>query len=168
MSIRLATTKDIDMVYQMMYHEVKTGNNQFFVPETEDSRHLHVSNQGITLLYEKNNIIGGYLILRKPFQDVDNLARDINFPPENYNLVAHMESLLVTDSFRGQGIGKKLMIQGEHILKQQGFYYLLATVHPENMGSLKTMLSLDYEMIATKEKYGGKIRHIMKKELLSC
>ena len=165
MSFRLATIEDMDKVFEIMHHEVEHGNNVLFVPETEESKKTHVGQCGITLLCEQGQELSGYLIMHIPNDGEDNLARDIGLPVEEYKKVAHMESLLVSPSFRGQGIGKQLMAQGEKILVAQGYIHLMATVHPENMGSLKTMLSLGYEIIMTKEKYGGKTRHIMKKEV---
>ena len=165
MTYRLAQVADMDRVYDMMYQEVENGRDGFFVPETEDTKPLHVSSTGVTLLCEKDSVLVGYLIMRKPHNAQDNLARDIDLMTCEHSKVAHMESLLVESVYRGQGIGRDLMSRGEQLLVAEGYCHLMATVHPDNIGSLKTMTSLGYQNIMTKEKYGGHIRHIMHKQI---
>ena len=43
----------------------------------------------------------------------------------------------------------------------------MCTIHPDNIYSMQNALKLGYKNILTKEKYGGKIRAIMLKEVAS-
>lgn len=44
--------------------------------------------------------------------------------------------------------------------------YSYATVHPDNLASLKTLEKIGYKKYKEKLMYGGKIRYIMRKELV--
>ena len=44
--------------------------------------------------------------------------------------------------------------------------YSYATVHPDNLASLKSLDNIGYKKYKEKLMYGGKIRYIMRKELV--
>ena len=60
---------------------------------------------------------------------------------------------------------KKLMKLGERDAAALGYRHLMCTIHPDNAASLKSALSLGYRIVKTVEKYGGKTRHILIKDI---
>lgn len=79
--------------------------------------------------------------------------------------VAHMESAAVASAYRGRGLQGKLLQKAEEIERARGSKYLMATVHPENVYSLRNLLKAGYECILETDKYGGLPRKVLCKSL---
>ena len=60
---------------------------------------------------------------------------------------------------------KKLLKYAENLIDPTRYTYLLATVSPDNIPSMKTLTKLGYEVMMTKEKYEGVLRNIMMKKI---
>ncbi|HJE19958.1 MAG TPA: GNAT family N-acetyltransferase [Aliicoccus persicus] len=93
----------------------------------------------------------------------DHLADDIGIDKEG---TIYSEVSLVHPEYRGQQLQTKM---GKYLiddLKQSGnFKYILATVAPDNIPSLKDKFKLGFRILKTKYKYGNKLRHIMMLDL---
>ena len=107
---------------------------------------------------------GGFVV-DIPGESEHNLGWDIGFDLEQRRRVVHMDTAVVAEGWRGLGLQHRLMQACEKELSHRGWEYLLATVHPDNIYSLNNARKGGYEVMATKEKYGGKLRHIMMKKL---
>ena len=81
--------------------------------------------------------------------------------------VAHIESAAVRAEYRGNGIQKKLIEYAcDYLCRKCGnIRYAMATVSPDNIPSLKSFEKAGFKIMLTKEKYGGKLRHILKREI---
>ena len=112
--------------------------------------------------------LAGVFALAFPGFDEENLGRDIGLADDELFFVAHMDIAAVRTSFRGHGIQKMLMQKAEKDASALGFRYLMCTIHPDNAASMKSALSLGYEVALTKKKYGGLIRNILLKDLQAC
>lgn len=165
--IFLANESQIDDIYSIMTTvAAQMDHPEYYVIDDRDYVARHISQEGFTLLWQEVDAIAGFLIIHLPTPSApSNLGHDLSFSPIQLQGVAHMESAAVLPQFRGQGIQKKLLSAAENSLRAQGFRYSLCTVHPDNLPSLQSLLSLGYQVSATKLKYGGKLRHIMQKEL---
>lgn len=100
-----------------------------------------------------------------PGSDTGNLGRDIGFKEDQLMQVAHMDTAVVSSDYRGYGLQKRLMEFAEEDLRKAGYRYLCCTAHPENIYSKNNILKQGYQIMATKEKYGGFLRNIFLKEL---
>ncbi|HBG12936.1 MAG TPA: hypothetical protein DDX68_16840 [Clostridium sp.] len=58
-----------------------------------------------------------------------------------------------------------MMKTAEEELRKQGYRYLMCTVHPENRYSKNNIIKQGYQVVLTKEKYGGYVRDILLKKL---
>lgn len=116
-------------------------------------------------LAEENAEIAGILLVTTPGMDPDNLGHEIGMDPDALMQVAHMESAAVLSKYRGNHLQYELMKNAESSLKSKGYHYLMCTIHPDNRYSLQNAQNLGYQIIDTKKKYGGYIRHILKKEI---
>ncbi|MCD8396938.1 MAG: GNAT family N-acetyltransferase [Lachnospiraceae bacterium] len=114
----------------------------------------------------ENNRLAGIFTVAFPDDEPKSMGHDIGFSLEQCRLLAHMDSAAVLPEFRGFRLQYRLMAAAEEELRGMGFHYLAATVHPENHASKDTMLRLGYQVMATKEKYNGNLRHIMLKALI--
>ncbi|WP_312446357.1 GNAT family N-acetyltransferase [Lacrimispora sp.] len=109
--------------------------------------------------------LAGVFIAALPGSGEENLGRDIGLSEEELGKVAHMESVAILPGYRGNGLQYSLMKTAEEELLKQGYRYLMCTVHPENRYSKNNMIKQGYEVVLTKEKYGGYLRDILLKKL---
>ncbi|MCD8075730.1 MAG: GNAT family N-acetyltransferase [Lachnospiraceae bacterium] len=110
-----------------------------------------------------NGELAGVFTVAFPGDGPKSMGYDIGFCPEQCRRLAHMDSAAVLPKFRGFQLQYRLMAAAEEELRSMGFRYLAATVHPDNRASKGTMLRLGYQVMATKIKYNGALRHIMLK-----
>lgn len=162
-----AVPGDVDAI-QALKETVSRGmeHPEYYVTDDRAFVERHIACEGFTLLWREQGELAGFLIVRFPREAPDNLGRDIDLSPALLPKVAHMESAAVLSKFRGHGIQGALVTAAEEIARDMGCWYAMGTVHPANVPSLSTMQELGYEIVATKEKYGGKTRHIIWKALI--
>lgn len=99
-----------------------------------------------------------------PGIDADaHLADDVGIEKEG---TIYSEVSLVHPDYRGQQLQTKMGTFLIDILKQSDeFSYVLATVAPNNIPSMKDKFKLGFGIVKTKYKYGNKLRHIMMLDL---
>lgn len=165
--IRLADESQVDTVYSIMSGVAgQMEHPEHYVIDDRDYVARHIAREGFTLLWVEDETVAGFLVVHLPRADEEhNLGNDLGFSPAQLAQVAHMESAAILPAFRGRGTQKKLIAAAEERVAALGYRYSLCTVHPDNLPSFKTLVSLGYQVAATRLKYGGKLRHIMKKEL---
>lgn len=95
-----------------------------------------------------------------PAADEEELGRDIGLTEEDYAQIIYSEISNVHPDFRGNHLqtrmGKCIMEQ----LNASAYRYVLATVAPGNIPSMKDKFALGMRIYNVKEKYGGKLRYI--------
>ena len=96
----------------------------------------------------------------------ENLGYDI-FPKDTNALekVLHMDSSTVLPEHRGHGLEAKMIAYAESLVDTSKYHYSFATVAPDNPASLKSLERNGYQVMVTKEKYGGLMRCVMMKTL---
>ena len=79
-----------------------------------------------------------------------------------------MDNAGVLPKYRGNHLQESLIFKAESIMKERdiSIKYSYATVHSDNLPSLKTLEKAGYKKYKEKLMYGGKIRYIMRKELI--
>jgi ribosomal protein S18 acetylase RimI-like enzyme len=163
--VRLATADDVMAIHQVM---VKAAGALcecalFFVDDEAFIRQ-HLAARGFILVALRKIEIVGFIMVRVPGADQDNLGRELGLAKADLSRVAHLESVAVLPIYQGKGLGRLLVTRAEERLAQDGFRYLMCTVAPGNLPSLHNFQALDYRIVATRPKYGGLQRHIMLKE----
>lgn len=121
---------------------------------------------GYKAVLKDTKTVAGIFIVSLPGLKDENLGRDIGLNKEELLKVAHMESVAIRPQYRGNGLQYALMQAGEKDLKNMGYHYFMCTVHPDNAYSKKNVMRQGYQVVLTKEKYGGYIRDILLKELV--
>lgn len=138
----------------------------------------HVSEEGFTLLAEteESEKLAAFFVVDFPgvrelsgnllsLETAENLGIEAGLDERERLLVAHMDSVAVDPEFRGHHLQGRLVEAAERELSGRMQKFLLCTVHPDNYASLHTMQSHGYRVIATKEKYGGTLRHVLMKKI---
>lgn len=177
-TIRRGTQEDADAVFELM-QSVKSSmeHSEWYVTDTKEYIENHLNEQGMVLLAEtQEGKLAGYFIVDFPAvrlqtqkdDENDNLGKELKLNEKNLALVAHMDSAAVDPEYRGHHLQHRLLKAAEELLQELPYEYYLCTIHPDNQASLQTMLRAGYVIIATREKYQGKLRHILykKKEIV--
>ena len=163
---RVAEAKDAQKIHNLMvevYEQLE--NKSLYVCDDLAFVKRHISHEGFTVVAcTKEDKIVGSLILRIPDEE-DNLGKDIGFSEEKCQSVIHVESAVVAPLYRGNALQRRMLQIAEAMIDRVKYSYLMATVSPENPASYKTLESLGYELIVTKEKYDGLMRRIYRKAL---
>ena len=163
---RVAEAKDAQKIHNLMvevYEQLE--NKSLYVCDDLAFVKRHISHEGFTVVAcTKEGKIVGSLILRIPDEE-DNLGKDIGFSEEECQSVIHVESAVVAPLYRGNALQRRMLQIAEAMIDRVKYSYLMATVSPDNPASYKTLESLGYELIVTKEKYDGLMRRIYRKEL---
>lgn len=107
----------------------------------------------------------GLFMVALPGLEKNNLGHDLGFSEEKLLKTAVMDSAAILPEYRGHHLQYRLMQAAEAELRKRGYLYLTSTVHPENHSSHNTLTRQGYQVVATKEKYGGLLRDILLKEL---
>ena len=102
-----------------------------------------------------------YHITYFPFDDPENLGRDLGLSAENLPYVAHLDTIAVAADWRGRGLARSLNARALDSLRGMPYRHACATVSPYNVSSLRVLLSAGLVVCALKEKYGGALRFIM-------
>lgn len=143
-------------------------NQQWYVIDSAEyySHHLEEGKGvGYKAVDTETGKIVGIFIAIIPETIETNLGYDIGFIEEKAKRVAIMDTVAILPEYRGKNLQYRTMLAAEKDLKEQGYQYLLCTVHPENHFSLHNVQKQGYEIVITKEKYGGFLRHILLKEI---
>lgn len=144
------------------------NNKQWFVADDiEYTTRILCANHGLgyKAIEMDTKTAAGIFIVSFPGMKEENLGRDIELAGVELEKVAHMESVAILPAYRGNGLQYALMQRGEADLRKMGYRYLMCTVHPDNSYSRNNIIRQGYEVVLTKEKYGGYIRDILLKKL---
>jgi len=175
--LRRSSTQDISSMINLIFdvHD-HLKIKEWFVVDDPDITRKNLENEtswGYLALEAETKELAGLFIANFPGTADYNLGNDILSQPdlpesaqENFlRTIVHMDTAAVSPKYRGHHLQRRLMEYAEADLKSAGYTRLMGTVHPENQYSLGNALSLGYRIMATKEKYGGYLRHIMMKEI---
>ncbi|MDY2815603.1 MAG: GNAT family N-acetyltransferase [Bullifex sp.] len=160
-TVRKNTTKDkaawllFERTYDMMENKEFFAFDPAYTPPQE----------GFTYEIYDGPTLAAAFSMTFPGLDEENLGYDTGMDESELMKVAHMDVAAVDPAYRGKGMQKKLMELGERDAAALGYRHLMCTIHPDNAASLKSALSLGYRIVKTVEKYGGKTRHILIKDI---
>ena len=132
----------------------------WFAVDDETFMRRHIAEQGFTLKAVVEGELAGFLTVRYPKGDTDNLGDYINLSEEEKMFVVHMESAAVLPEYRGLRIQNQLMAKGYELLKGTEYKYVMGTAHPDNQFSVNNFRKLGYKVVAEVEKYGGLRRYV--------
>jgi len=162
----ICSKDDIPLINDLMNHiDLEISNPYIFVKDDKTFIEDHISKKGFTIKATTNHKMVAFLIVRYPRKEADNLGKDVRIDPEDYDNIAHMESVVVVPNHRGNKLMLKLLKKAEKELLKQEISYSLATVSPKNKYSLINFLKRDYVVRKIKKKYNGVERLILFKTL---
>lgn len=165
-NIAYATEADVFEIKDMMDKALATAEPGWYVADDMDFIRRHIKKEGYTLKYVIEGKTAAFLIVRRPGLSQDNLGYCFGtISEEKLNNIRHMESVVVAEDYQGRGLHRKLLQKAEFIEKAQKTECLMATVHPDNIFSLRNFAQEGYECLLETEKYGGLKRKVLFKSI---
>lgn len=155
--------KDIFYIMQSVYEGL--SNKEYYVYPEITSIKEYVDNGGFILkIVEKNRIIGT-MIVTGIIKNGD-LIKKINL--DRKDLVCEILNVAILEEYRGNKLSSKMLKIAEEKIKKtysENTIKLIATVHPNNLASLKSFIKNGYEIVDKIVMYNGKERLVVVKEI---
>lgn len=176
-SIQTAVPEDCRGLYRLMTDTAASVQNKdWFFPDSLEFIKTHIKDRGLILKacpdepergtgMPVQDRLAAFLLIRFPGSSEDNLGTYLRLPEQELLQVAHMETVAVAADFTGNGLQRKLLIEGEKAAAAAGYRHFMATVHPDNHYSLSNFQRLGYKKIAEALKYGGLRRWVLEKSI---
>lgn len=159
--IEYATINDLPAIMNIMHTALGlVEDKSWYAVDSEEFVAKCIEGQGFTLKAVVDGNIAGFLTVRYPWMEEDNLGDYIGLSDEEKMYVAHMESAAVLPEYRGLRIQNQLMARGFELLKETKYRYVMGTAHPDNVFSVNNFHKLGYEIVADVKKYGGLRRYV--------
>ncbi len=165
--LRIVEKEEAETIYQVMQEVYeRLENKALFANSDMDYIRAHIEAEGFFIgAYDASGKMAGNFMVRYPMEAEDNLGRDIGLAPEELCKVVHMESAVVLPEYRGQHLQVRMLQYAEHRIDRARFGYFMATVSPDNPASYRSFEQNGYQLMMTKEKYGGLIRRVYCKKV---
>lgn len=162
--IRQASVGDQDTILKIMdISRNALPNKSLFIADEPAFVQRILTHDGFGLLaLDFSGIPAAYLLALFPGLSEENLGRDLCFQPDQLLQTAHVESLAVLPAHWGHHLQQSL-ISCALLLLDSSYPYLMATVSPQNLPSLKSFQACGFQIQAQKEKYNGHMRYILLK-----
>ena len=166
-TIEYADLEDLPAIMNIMHTALGlVEDKSWYAVDEEDFVAKCIEGQGFTLKAMVDGNIAGFLTVRYPWKDDDNLGDYIGLSEKEKMYVAHMESAAVLPEYRGLRIQNQLMAKGFELLKDTEYKYVMGTAHPDNVFSVNNFQKLGYEIVADVTKYGGLRRYVFSQRII--
>ena len=108
--------------------------------------------------------LAGVLACCYPGLDEDNLGHDLGYTEAELMRVCLMDIGAVAPEHRGHRLEQRMLLFAEDYIAGTDYVHLLCSVSPHNPASLHSVQKCGYQIMLTKMKYEGHLRHILLKE----
>ena len=136
----------------------KLERKEFFIPFTEEEiEELFKENK--TMIYgafDNEKLVGTAQLYLEGWDYINEIKKEINLVS---NKAVEIGGYLVLEKYRNKGIMKELQKRLIKEAEEQEIEYILATAHPENVPSNKTLESTGAKIVKT-TKLGEYLRNI--------
>lgn len=116
----------------------------------------------------RNGDLVAYSVLTFPGVSPSNLGREFGVPENELLRVAVLDSTVVHESVRGNGLQRYFHSLRENRAYQFGCLHIYSTVHPDNYFSQRNLELSGFTIQFTRPMYGGLMRHCLAKRLNPC
>ena len=154
--------QQVDNLIEVVLNELE--RKEFFIPfSKEENQRFFDENFGLTLgVFDGNKLVGMAKIYINQCE-LSSYKHELQIADKN---VCELGDYLVMKEYRGHGIMKTLQSKLIELAKQLEYDVVIATVHPENIASIR-VLSKHLSIAKTITTKNGYLRYLMKL-ILSC
>ncbi|WP_269411635.1 GNAT family N-acetyltransferase [Lentibacillus daqui] len=160
-TIRYLTMEDLPQVKWLQ----DKAKNKFLQLLTDEEFTFILNGNGFMIgVFVEEKLIA-FRAMLIPELDEEHLGIDIGLKQEDLPKVMYSEVSCVDPAFRGNHLQTMMGELCFERVDTEKFQYICTTVAPHNIPSIKDKLALGMEIVGLKEKYGGKLRYILMKQL---
>ena len=123
------------------------------------SSHFGARGESLGLFTQDRLVAYGSLTLPRA-EDLDNYARNLDWPPERAGRVALLSAAMVDPSHRGQGLHPALISARIELARERGAPELLVRAAPANALSRRTLLAHGFALVWLGVQAEGSLRHV--------
>lgn len=155
-TMRLMSLDELNSVVELQnYVYEQLPNKRVLYRDTYEDMHEDLLSGGkiIGVFNEKNRLIA-YRYISFPGENNKNLGYDIKLPETQLDKVVHLETTVVHNDYRGNGLQSLTLQHATSLTKSLGYRHLLCTVSPQNFYSLYNVMKNGLKIKALKRKYG--------------
>ena len=167
--LRPARTDELPAIMEVMHAAMRSmAHPEWFFPDEEDYMRDHIDGPGGFCLVAEapGGTLAAYFTVKFAGLDSGALGRKLGFSEQELLRTAQMDSCCVTPRYQGNHLEGRLLLAAEARLRGTPYRHFVGTVHPDNAASLYTALHRGYRIArANCRCYGGKLRHIVQKDL---
>ncbi|WP_368653184.1 hypothetical protein AB4Y30_16040 [Ornithinibacillus sp. 4-3] len=165
---RYLTLTDIDIILELQSKVVQAlDSTATLQPLSAEEFTTILSEDKLMIgMFDEERLISFRALLIPKLDDpYGHLGLDVGIPENELSKVIYSEVSVVDPDYRGKRLQTQMGLYLFERIDTEKFYHVCATVAPHNIPSLLDKLMLGMEIRALKEKYSGKLRYILYKDL---
>ena len=161
--IRAARLEDVPAIMEIMHqaHAAMADPSAYILDNADYVSH-YVGQDGFVLLALENEVPVGFFMAAAPGLQENNLGRYLGFSDDALEKTLMMDSAAVLPQAQGKGI-MGMMFAWAVELGMQQYPYLVGTVAPGNLPSIRNFEKNGFTVRKTITKPGGQVRLLMGK-----
>ncbi|MBU5340585.1 MULTISPECIES: hypothetical protein [Bacillaceae] len=163
--VRTLTVDDLDTMSQLQSKVIDHLPSPEFLEHTSKEQFIDIfQKEGIMLGVFVQDRLVAFRIFSSPDSLEEKIALEVGILKEELPITLFSVVTNVDPDYRGSGLQKLL---GEKIMEtidRNRFRYVLSTVAPFNIPSLKDKFFLGFSIVDLKEQYNGKLRYTFFKD----
>ena len=163
--VRTLTVDDLDTMSQLQSKVIDHLPRSEFLEPTSKEQFIDIfQKEGIMLGVFVQDRLVAFRIFSSPDSLEEKIALEVGILKEELPITLFSVVTNVDPDYRGSGLQKLL---GEKIMEtidRNRFRYVLSTVAPFNIPSLKDKFFLGFSIVDLKEQYNGKLRYTFFKD----
>lgn len=162
--IRQLYETDVDEVFDLIQTvgKEKEGDSTFAY-STDKSYYLNMIKNNYCVGCFLNDKLISSLLTNRGIDDLE-VCNSAGLTDDEISKTLMFETCQVLPKYRGNGIQVRLCKEVYKNIRE-GYKYILATVHPDNIASLKSLQKLGFRIYKEAELYGGLKRYIMRYDI---
>lgn len=166
--ITKASINDIDEIIKLkkkVWDNMENKNWYVIDGTNKEFLERQLKNNGLILKAIDCDKIVGFLIIENDIKKERTIIKHTHLENEANNCI-ELANVAVDYQYRGNNLYTLMALKAEEIMvKKYNTKYILSTIHPDNMASMKSLLKIGYEVICRTKMYGNKDRCILIKKI---
>ncbi|MBQ0017640.1 MAG: hypothetical protein KBS63_00310 [Clostridiales bacterium] len=164
-NFRKAGPEDLGAVMKLQ-EEIMNAlpDKDLYAPYSREETQVQLE-EDVCFIAECDGEVAGFSVLVP--NDADNprnYGKLFNYDREQMAATASFDLTMVAPRFRGLGIQRDFNKLRTGVALEMGAKEALTTISPDNPYSYRNFLVLNFDIVDTRELYGGKKRYILRKE----
>lgn len=169
--MRTCTLADLDKMMalqEIVYSSIQ--NRDIFMPSDRNDNAGYLEAPNFVIGCFDGDTMVAYCSFDLPGENACNYGWDLGWQLEKTVSAAKLDTIVVHPSYRGNHLQQQLISYTLEVAQKENeinrsIRYILTTVSPENKHSLHNVQAMGFEILMQKQKYGGKERFILCREL---